>query len=75
MSDPTPAIRRIQALPSAKGNGHQVTYEIGDSRRVHTFEAPSGQTEPAPHGAGSFHDPEHHHQLMERIEQMLKDAP
>lgn len=55
------------------GDGHQVSFETGGSRRVHRFPRPNSSEEPAPHGAGSFHDPAHHHELIERVEAYLRE--
>lgn len=71
MPDSEPSVRRIQALPLADNRGHLITYEKGSSRRVHHLPAVARDSEPTPHGAGSFHDPEHHHLLMDRVEAML----
>ena len=30
--------------------------------------------EKPPHGAGSYHDPDQHHELMERVEGYLRSA-
>lgn len=62
----------IQSGQLPNGDGHQVTYESGTSRRVHQFPQPDASQEPAPHGAGSFHDPEHHQILMSRFEDYIK---
>lgn len=51
----------------------QMTYETENSRRVIFLPPmPINDSEPEPHGAGSFHDPEHHHLLMDRVEAMLQ---
>ena len=50
----------------------QVTYECGDSRRVHQFPIPKTSGEKPPHGAGSFHDPEQHRRLLDRVDEMLE---
>lgn len=65
---------KIQAGQSPKKpESLQVTYETASSRRLIHIQAPNEQkTESAPHGAGSFHDPEHHFELMERVNQLYK---
>jgi len=51
----------------------QITYETENSRRIIFLPPmPINDSEPEPHGAGSFHDPEHHHLLMDRVEAMLQ---
>ena len=68
--------KNFQAHPSPGNPARmQITYEMEDSRRVHelpSMEAREG--EPDPHGAGSFHDPEHHQELMDRVEAMLREG-
>lgn len=71
MTAPGQNIKNLQALPRSDGRGHLVTYEHGPSRRVHQFPKPEQGQEPPPHGAGSFHDPEQHQSLMDRVERML----
>jgi len=63
--------KNIQAMPRPDGDGHQVSYELGSSRKVHQFNVPANRNESAPHGAGSYHDPDQHHLLMGRIEAYL----
>ena len=63
---------RIQAHEMPNGDGHEVTYESGTTRKVHQFPNPNASQEPSPHGAGSFHDPEHHQLLMSRFEDYIK---
>ena len=72
MKDPQHKIKHLQALPRSDGQGHQVTYEQGPTRRVHQFQRPKYGEEPPPHGAGSFHDPDQHQRLMDRVESMLR---
>lgn len=71
---PMPNKKKIFAQAQPNGDGYQVSYESGDSRRVHHFSAARQSPEPAPHGAGSYHDPEQHHTLMERVEIYLRKA-
>ncbi|MFT5836723.1 MAG: hypothetical protein ACI9ZV_000220 [Candidatus Azotimanducaceae bacterium] len=73
MSQP---IKNIQAHPSPQDSRKmQLTYETEDSRHVIFLpSATKNHSEPEPHGAGSFHDPEHQHKLMDRVEAMLKQA-
>lgn len=61
---------KISAHAQPDGDGLQVTYETEDSRRLHRFPKPESEKETPPHGAGSFHDPEHHRELMDRVEAM-----
>ena len=68
------AINNVIAMPSPDTSGHQVSYEFGTSRRVHAFTKASSSAEEPPHGAGSFHDPEQHQALMDRIETYLKNT-
>lgn len=70
----SPRAKNIQAHPSPQDNRvMQVTFESGKSRRVLNLppriEHP---IEPEPQGAGSFHDPEHHQVLMDRVDAMLR---
>ena len=60
--------KNLQVMPRPDGAGHQVSYELSTSRKVHQFKRQLRGTEPAPHGAGSYHDPEQHHLLMGRID-------
>ena len=66
---------KIHAAISPEGDGHQVTYELGNTRRVHHFPDKEYSGEAPPHGAGSFHDPEHHQTLIDRVEAMLLTCP
>ncbi|MGC6455358.1 MAG: hypothetical protein ACON39_00180 [Coraliomargaritaceae bacterium] len=66
-----PSIGKIQAGVSPEGDGHQVSYELGDSRRTHHFPRPPEKGEQTPHSAGSFHDPEQHRRWMDRVEAMI----
>jgi hypothetical protein len=75
-----PNTGKIHAALSPKGNGHQITYELGETRRTHHFPSPQKEGEHPPHGAGSFHDPEQHRRWMDRVDAMLiqqaqKDPP
>jgi len=60
--------RHLRASLQPNGDGHQITYEDGSSRKVHHFRDQLEGDEPPPHGAGSFHDPAQHSVLMDRIE-------
>ena len=77
MNKPTRA-GKIQAKPTPQDkNTMQITYETESGRTVINLpsqpnEASNLNGEPEPHGAGSFHDPEHHQQLMDRVDEMLK---
>lgn len=67
-----PNKKKIFAQAQPNGDGYQVSYESGDSRRVHHFSFAQKNPEPAPHGAGSYHAPEQQHILMERVENYLR---
>lgn len=64
--------KKYFAQPQPDGDGHQVSYETGGSRRVRRFPKNESKPEPKPHGAGSYHDPDHHHELVERVETYLR---
>lgn len=66
--------KNIQAHPSPiDGRTMQLTYETAESRHViHLPPHKEAGMEPEPHGAGSFHDPEHHQRLLDRVEAMLR---
>ena len=66
--------KNVFAMPSPDGSGQQISYELGDSRKVHLLRNPAQFAEKPPHGAGSFHDPEHHHILMQRIEDHIQNT-
>lgn len=51
-----------------------MTYQNGSSRKVHNLPATKPTSEPTPHAAGSYHNPEYHQQLMERLDTYLKNA-
>lgn len=57
------------------GEGLQVSYELNSSRRVHSIPKKSESGEVAPHGAGSYHDPEQHAVYMERVDELLRKKP
>lgn len=63
---------RIRAYPEPDGRGHQVSVDTGHSRKLHHFPAPQTTGESPPHGAGSYHDPEQHQQLMQRLTDYLR---
>ena len=69
--------RDIQVHPTQiKGKqAYQITYECGTSRRTLNQCAIADNGEMPPHGAGSFHDPEHHFKLLDRVETLLKPRP
>ena len=66
--------RHIQAGPLPDQSGYQVSYEQGRSRKVHSFQHPESCAELPPHAAGSYHDPDRHHELMDRLTEFLKQA-
>lgn len=53
-------------LAAANGISEKWITGLQASEQIDRMELP-------PHGAGSFHDPEHHHTLMDRVDTMLKD--
>jgi hypothetical protein len=59
------------AAQNPKGDGHHVSIETAESRKIHTFLKSSVDNELAPHGAGSYHDQDHHNELMRRVEKYL----
>jgi hypothetical protein len=67
--------KKVFAHAQPDGDGHQISYEAGTSRRVRRFPHPPKAHETAPHGAGSYHDPEHHHDLLNRVEAYLREQP
>jgi len=67
-------VKSIFAMPQPDGNGYQISYETDTSRKVHSLESTPSKHEKPPHGAGSFHEPEHHATLMERLEEYIKNA-
>ena len=68
----TKRIKEIRAMPRPDGKGHQISYEIGNSRRIHQFVKSALKSELPPHSAGSFHNPQHHHDLMDRLQNYLQ---
>jgi hypothetical protein len=67
--------KKFTARIPPDGNGFQITDARGRSRRVYNMPQKKEHTEPAPHAAGSFHNPEHHHRLMERFEASMYGKP
>lgn len=71
---------KITAQPSPENpKSLQLTYETAASRRTINLAPPglpAGASEPPPHGAGSFHDPEQHRILLDRVDDLIrhKDA-
>ena len=65
--------KNIFARPQPNGIGHQVSYETGTSRKVHQFAGKISHLENPPHGAGSFHDPEQHQTLMDRMADYIEN--
>jgi hypothetical protein len=67
--------RHIEAHPSGpEQDAFQITYEWGNSRRTLNTAPKATSKEQPPHGAGSFHDPEHHFMLLERVEALLRSS-
>jgi len=59
---------------SPENTGRRIlTYARGTSRRVHHLGSKKSKEETPPHGAGSFHNPEHHQNLMDRVDDYLRD--
>lgn len=71
-----PKARKIQVHPSKKNGetAHQITYEWGESRRTINLRGKSKTPESPPHGAGSFHDPTQHFELLDRVEAFLRSS-
>jgi hypothetical protein len=65
--------KKIFARKQPNHDGHQVVYEKGGSRSLHHFPEKKSSGESPPHGAGSYHDQEHHRQLIERMEAYLRN--
>lgn len=65
----------VSARPSPQKPEYlQLTYETRDSRRTINFPPPGlpkGACEAPPHGAGSYHDPEQHRILLDRVEALM----
>ncbi len=62
-------------MKNPDGNGYQISYETDTSRKVvHGLKKDSSSIEEPPHGAGSFHNPEQHLMLMDRITKYIKGA-
>ena len=66
--------RTIKAGKLPDGSGYQVSYEQGNSRKVQNFQASDGAQEAPPNAAGSFHAPDHHQALMDRLDSFLKEG-
>lgn len=65
--------KKFFARAQPNGDGLLLGYETDSSRKVHHFPQPKQCHEPEPHGAGSYHNPEHHHDLIERVEAYLRN--
>lgn len=59
------------AHPRPDGDGYMVTHYNESGREVHQF-IHTAASEKAPHGAGSYHDPMQHRELLERHETYLR---
>ncbi len=68
--------RKIKVYPAHKigETAHQITYEWGDSRRTINTGKKMANRESPPHGAGSFHDPQQHFELLDRVENLLRSS-
>ena len=63
--------KNLQVTPQPNGDTLQLTYELGTGRKIHIIPKKQQNTEPEPHAAGSYHNPEQHAIYMERIDAML----
>lgn len=66
------AAKNVFAMQNPDGQGHQVSYEEGVSRKLHIYKKTVSTIEEPPHGAGSFHNPEQHQNWMDRISDYIK---
>lgn len=74
MPEASNPITKVKVLPKAGGQGLLLTYEKGSSRKVHHLPKKQNEQETPPHGAGSFHDPQHHYDLLDRVETMRQQG-
>lgn len=64
--------KEIEAYPQANGDGHQVIISGNNYRKVYRFPVSIKNTELMPHAAGSFHNPDYYHSLMNRVSELVK---
>ena len=64
--------KNLQVTQQANGESLQLTYELGTQRKTLIIPNQQQNTEPEPHAAGSYHDPEQHAIYMQRVEAMLR---
>ena len=64
--------KNLQVTQQPSGENLQLTYELGTGRKIHIIPNKQQSTEPEPHAAGSYHDPEQHAIYMQRVEAMLR---
>jgi hypothetical protein len=64
--------KNLQVTQQPSGESLQLTYELGTGRKIHIIPNKQQNTEPEPHAAGSYHNPEQHAIYMERIDAMLR---
>jgi hypothetical protein len=66
-----PTRGRIFAARAVHGDGHQVSYEAGDSRRTVHLPASSGEERPVAAESFAF-DADSYHALLQRVEALAK---
>ncbi len=66
--------KNLQVTQQANGEGLQLSYELGTQRKTHIIPNQPPNTEPEPHAAGSYHNPEQHAIYMQRVEAMLRTS-
>jgi hypothetical protein len=64
--------KNLQVKQQPSGECLQLTYELGTGRKTHIIPNKQPTTEPEPHAAGSYHNPEQHAIYMERVDAMLR---
>lgn len=67
--------KNLQVTQQLSGEGLQLSYELGTLRKTHIIPNKQQNTEPEPHAAGSYHNPEQHAIYMQRIDAMLRTTP
>ena len=64
--------KNLQVTQQANGESLQLTYELGTQRKTLIIPNQQQNTEPEPHAAGSYHNPEQHAIYMQRVDVMLR---
>jgi len=64
--------KNLQVTQQANGESLQLTYELGTQRKTLIIPNQQQNTEPEPHAAGSYHNPEQHAIYMQRVDAMLR---